>query len=339
MRNKTFIPAIASWRGQSPGGGGQRRALAVKMNNFFEEDGSLAPTETSSSPVGTWPLKNEKRRRPRRPRPLTATLERPRLLDIALQGKIDMSLMRKELLSIYTLMRVPLVVKQPTRQIKRPKGAEISDESLDDENTAPLKVKAKTKKCPKSNESIPSIVIDVPQKGSARIPVLRRDKSPLKLVTAMGRNVKISGRRKIDEAFCGPISRPLAQPCDSCGRASRPERLHTHPPPPSPVSPATIKVIKPSSSARTRSQDVGISIVFRDGKVQGTAASVVDRRRRSPVRRAPPEGPRPSRAEPEPEPHVAGVPLLCSYCGRRFGSASIAIHEAKCREVRTCLLF
>lgn len=48
-------------------------------------------------------------------RPLTATLERPQILDVELATKIDMSLIRKEFLCIANLCRVPLNTLTVTR--------------------------------------------------------------------------------------------------------------------------------------------------------------------------------------------------------------------------------
>ncbi|XP_021938148.1 uncharacterized protein LOC110838834 isoform X2 [Zootermopsis nevadensis] len=52
-------------------------------------------------------------------RPQTATLERPRILDVTLLGKIDMSLTRKGLLSISNLCIAPLDNIQTSRDAKR----------------------------------------------------------------------------------------------------------------------------------------------------------------------------------------------------------------------------
>jgi hypothetical protein len=52
-------------------------------------------------------------------RPQTATLERPRILDVTLLGKIDMSLTRKGLLSISNLCIAPLDSVEASRDVKR----------------------------------------------------------------------------------------------------------------------------------------------------------------------------------------------------------------------------
>lgn len=52
-------------------------------------------------------------------RPQTATLERPRILDVTLLGKIDMTLMRKGLLSISSLCMAPLDNVQTSTDAKR----------------------------------------------------------------------------------------------------------------------------------------------------------------------------------------------------------------------------
>lgn len=77
----------------------------------------------------TWPLKRDKKTEDEeRKRPLTATLEKPTILDIRFMGmlrfffcryyilfflgKIDMSIIRKEFLNISNLCRLPLVIKK-----------------------------------------------------------------------------------------------------------------------------------------------------------------------------------------------------------------------------------
>lgn len=63
----------------------------------------------------TWPLKKssngDEEKAEENRRPLTATLEKPTILDIRYVGKIDMSLIRKEFLSITNLCRIPLVIQ------------------------------------------------------------------------------------------------------------------------------------------------------------------------------------------------------------------------------------
>ncbi|XP_023723625.1 uncharacterized protein LOC111873274 isoform X2 [Cryptotermes secundus] len=79
-------------------------------------------TDISSS---TWPKMKRSESNPcdvdvaRIVRPQTATLERPRILDVALLRKIDMSLTRKGLLSISNLCIAPLDNVQASRDSKR----------------------------------------------------------------------------------------------------------------------------------------------------------------------------------------------------------------------------
>lgn len=79
-------------------------------------------TDISSS---TWPKMKRSESNPgdvdvaRIVRPQTATLERPRILDVTLLGKIDMSLTRKGLLSISNLCIAPVDNVQASRDSKR----------------------------------------------------------------------------------------------------------------------------------------------------------------------------------------------------------------------------
>ncbi|XP_050305951.1 uncharacterized protein LOC126743062 isoform X2 [Anthonomus grandis grandis] len=74
----------------------------------------------------TWPLKRGKNANKteheerKHQRPLTATLDKPTILDIRFMGKIDMSTVRKEFLNISNLCRLPLVLKPKEKNNGRP---------------------------------------------------------------------------------------------------------------------------------------------------------------------------------------------------------------------------
>lgn len=284
----------SKWRNQSPSvKSAPKRVLTVKMNNFFED-------KTCDQDTGTWPLKGSKRRRPR---PLTATLAKPRLLDITLLGKIDMSLMRKELLSVYRLMRMPIErVNVSEKKLKKKK----------DEND---------KKLVKNDILIE--ITDAKETENAII-ALRKEKSPFKLFPCSNSTKRNKG--KVDVAFSGPLAgRPLTKPCDSCGRASRPERLHAHPQKAS-LSPARIK-----SSPRPGEEYEKISlssIKSPTERLEPTTAATVTL---SPIHQKHHKK-ADSSAKRSPD-KIDEAPPLCIYCGRRFGTTSLPIHEAKCREV------
>ena len=84
----------------------------------------LSP-ETNDIISATWPKMKRSEARSgivdvaRIVRPQTATLERPRILDVTLLGKIDMTLMRKGLLSISSLCMAPLDNVQISTDAKR----------------------------------------------------------------------------------------------------------------------------------------------------------------------------------------------------------------------------
>ncbi|XP_077299498.1 uncharacterized protein LOC143920494 [Arctopsyche grandis] len=283
MKSDIAIRAVPKWRGQSPGvKSAPRKVLAVKMNNFFDEKPSDLETETE-----TWPLKSTNNKK--RPRPLTATLAKPRLLDITLLGKIDMSLMRKELLSVYRLMKMPI------------ERLTVADKKLS------MLKKTRDENGPNGRKSFKKdIVIEITDATETENSViaLRKDKSPFKLFPGGKQR-----NRKVDAAFSGPAGQLLAKPCDSCGRASRPERLHAHPHRVS-LSPTRIKLADLSEKStcdknRKFSAEVLSPIHPKCVKKEGKQS--------------------PSEKQRE-------APPICSFCGRRFGTSSLPIHEAKCRE-------
>lgn len=287
MKNDTN--SRPKWRNQSPSvKSAPKRVLTVKMNNFFED-------KPSDQDTGTWPLKGSKRRRPR---PLTATLAKPRLLDITLLGKIDMSLMRKELLSVYRLMRMPI--------------ERVSDKKL-------KKKKDDDKKSVKNDIMIE--ITDAKETENAII-ALRKEKSPFKLFPCSNGVKRNKG--KVDVAFSGPLTgKTLTKPCDSCGRASRPERLHAHPQKMS-LSPVRVK-----SSPRPGEEHEKLSLSTKSPteRLEPVTAATVTL---SPIHQ---KHHKKADSSAKRSPDKDEAPPLCPYCGRRFGTTSLPIHEAKCREV------
>lgn len=285
MKSDIAIRSVPKWRGQSPGvKSAPRKVLAVKMNNFFDEKPSDLETET-------WSLKGTNKRRPR---PLTATLAKPRLLDITLLGKIDMSLMRKELLSVYRLMKMPIerlnVTDKKLSMLKKTKDENVSHGRKSFKKDIVIEITGATE----TENSVIALTKDV-----------IKDKSPFKLFPVG----KHRNRSKVDAAFSGPTGQLLAKPCDSCGRASRPERLHAHPQKVS-LSPARMKLAdlseKPTCDKNRKFSPEVLSPIL---------PKCVKK-----------EGKQPSEKQNE-------APPICSFCGRRFGTSSLPIHEAKCREV------
>ncbi|KAF4527495.1 hypothetical protein B566_EDAN015432 [Ephemera danica] len=171
------------------------------------------------------------------PRPQTATLERPRVLDTTYLTKLDMSLTRKALLSVTNLCKVPVGKRKiPLRSAGRIVGARRlkprpseADESWEDESVSEVERPVKEKKTLRN------------QVGSKRI-VVARDKSETKsrqdTPNAKVRN-SVSSPCRGDHSRKATTPRNIPEPCRSCGRTDLPERLHSHP-----------KITKPTENNR-----------------------------------------------------------------------------------------
>lgn len=106
----------------------------------------------------TWPASKKSKEIDENKRPLTATLDKPTILDIRLIGKIDMSKIRKEFLNISNLCRMPLLIKKaknsklrrplslpPTDIVKKKKITSYGDDvsAGEEESTRSVKVTGK----------------------------------------------------------------------------------------------------------------------------------------------------------------------------------------------------
>lgn len=169
-------------------------------------------------------------------RPLTATLEKPTVLDINLIGKIDMSTIRKEFLNISNLCRLPLILKSKkmkgvisrpaTVKFKKTRRSETSEDSLDEEN---ISVKsARKSKVPRPNNRLKQL--DALSKQSS---IKKSVSDPNNNKSSDGKNVvdikilKLPRKNLNDDVNVS--SKLLTQPCTTCGRANQPERFHSHP--------------------------------------------------------------------------------------------------------------
>lgn len=170
----------------------------------------------------TWPLKKENNTKKDKPpnnndRPLTATLEKPTILDINFIDKLDMSLVRKEFLNITTICRMPLIIKNHKRLIK---------------SVQPVKLKKKincnnnnTNNNNNNNNSEDSCMED---SLSAKSTKKLQKKSP----NGDNNNNKIKKQRKHLTSSVPNNETPIKQlpePCKTCGRPDQPERFHSHP--------------------------------------------------------------------------------------------------------------
>ncbi|XP_071053485.1 uncharacterized protein [Onthophagus taurus] len=179
-------------------------------------------------------------------RPLTATLEKPQVLDIRYIDKIDMSLVRKEFLCITNLCRaLPVAVSKARRKpppnsqrrhgVTRPlilpsKGIQkisrpgTSDDSWEDESSCSQTPTARAKKYDLNRRHK---MIKQPAPVTSSAPV----RKPSKKISHNDTNNNFNTYRVTKKRMVVPL------PCNTCGRPDQPERFHSHPETPGNHSP------------------------------------------------------------------------------------------------------
>ncbi|XP_066262351.1 zinc finger protein 474-like isoform X1 [Euwallacea similis] len=212
--------------------------------------------------IKTWPRKSEKKgEEEERKRPLTATLEKPTILDIRYMSKIDMSIIRKEFLNITNLCRLPLVIKSKGNAYKqlsilnadiykttkkKRKKAEPSDDSHEDEESsviqsaklqAPANALMRSRSSRSSNKSV---INRVKQNSILAIKNSINDANNNKTLKVPSRKPNLTTIRmvkRMPSPDLGKSSTKLPSPCKTCGRPDLPERFHSHPATPLKLSP------------------------------------------------------------------------------------------------------
>lgn len=161
-------------------------------------------------------------------RPLTATLEKPQILDIKFIRKIDMSLIRKELLSITNFCRVPLTVIKvfdKTGICERPLSLPSTSDKL---STSKTSKRSKTSLSTNENYRIRPTTSENSLKNL----------TPLKSTSAYKGLIKKSTNytnihEKLSKTDVRKVTNKklvkLPEPCTTCGRPEQPERFHSHP--------------------------------------------------------------------------------------------------------------
>lgn len=292
---------------------------------------SLGVKTNEISSSASWPkLKRfqgsvNKERKEEYPRPRTATLERPRVLNISLIGKIDMTrLTRKGLLSISNLCIAPLEAKRNGTSLRGGHGGKtrkftVPQKSLrrrtqqdsDDDSSAvsPPPAPPKQQKQQRRRDSRDR------KKGAASNQSEEDDSS-----TSVGAKqpLRVPNKRKSvlelgAEKGRSSTSVPLPQPCTTCGRPEQPERLHSHPPPRQATPASVAPQPAPKSSVRKP-----VPMNFRSSVSSTTMPA----------------------SQPKPPPEVKaheklGRPrtVVCYLCGREFGTKSYPLHEPHCLQV------
>ncbi|XP_018573986.1 uncharacterized protein LOC108913016 isoform X2 [Anoplophora glabripennis] len=301
----------------------------------------------------TWTPKREKKNKKteEQPRPLTATLEKPMILDISLVGKIDMSKIRKEFLNISNLCRVPLIIKNKNvLKVNRPlslpppekhknKKKKISDaeDSFEDEESTSVQSARKIK-----NDKINNKIKTASKKGGLLRPATISDannnktlKVPRKCGVANGKVMNLKSELI--------KSTKLPEPCSTCGRPDQPERFHSHPAtlmrstgkrteesPKIPVKSTVQKPVAIKYKSKTNAEKKAIS----PPRKPLTSTPPVQKASHIPqtVQRTSNPTVTSKPAEPVPRAKSAKRTLTCYLCGREFGTASLPLHEPKCLE-------
>ncbi|KAF2884241.1 hypothetical protein ILUMI_21933 [Ignelater luminosus] len=312
----------------------------------------------------TWPPRRNENKNKNEERPLTATLEKPQILDIRFIGKIDMSLIRKEFLSIANLCRNPLtitkvckkaavnnrrrnVINRPlslpscdgkltvARRVKRP---ETSEDSWEDEESSSSQAQSAKSSSNISKISVKKITPPTLLTGKRQV-MKRLDK---KITSDPNNNQKLTKIvHKRGESNNTPAegkkptlqqSTKLPQPCKTCGRPDQPERFHSHPAtPPKPLKKMDEAVKIPTKS--TVQKPVAIKFQSKKNDNKPIALKKPPLPVQNLVHTPPPGGDGHGQVQGD-RPKTGKGPrtLTCYLCGREFGTASLPLHEPKCLE-------
>lgn len=278
-------------------------------------------------------------------RPLTATLEKPTILDISFIDKIDMTLMRKE---FFSLCRLPLtislkkikanpkelIIKRPVRPLslpasnkpwvaKRTKNYDTSEDSVEEESTRSVK-----NKIANPNAKIEPI--------AARKTTIR----PCAVNKSSDSNNNIFKTyrlpRKLTPSVALKPAKPtkLPEPCKTCGRSDQPERLHSHPVTRLRNSRKMEESVKLPITKNTVQKPTAMRYKSKlQGSKEKRAPSPVKRSVTSPTKGRVEKAKEDGRTKEAERVKSAKRTLTCYLCGREFGTASLPLHEPRCLQV------
>lgn len=195
-----------------------------------------------------------------RPRPDTATLERPLVLDPGLLRSVDMTRLTRD--------RLDHLVK---REGERERAASEEPRRM---MNATFRVRSHVRKGLREVFSSPI--------------QLQHQPPPEKEITKKSPKSKEEKkeRKNVEDIFGTLLSVPT--PCSTCGRAERPERLHAHPSVPRSKR-SKLREDQENAAVRT-SVTKPVAMKFRSGKTRGEKhADVPDSRKTSPEEKDPPK--------------------------------------------------
>lgn len=302
-------------------------------------------------------------------RPLTATLEKPTVIDIRFVGKLDMTIITQEVLALYNICKLPL---KSTKENKR--SASLDSRFSPPSRPLSLGSIEANKKCKntRSNEMIndQSGVLSARSAKKSKVP-LRKIKSPIVLnklnevdkilndnklnsevlslsdpnnnntrkLSKLGKKRSIMNDiHKTNTATQDASSKSikLLEPCKTCGRPDQPERFHSHP------AHVQLKPIKQSEDlVKTLTKNTvqkPIAIKYKS-KLFDKETCLSARRRTVPAQKtiqvSPADNIKPVEEIRDRPRTMSGKSrmLTCYLCGREFGTASLPLHEPKCLQV------
>ncbi|KAK3863135.1 hypothetical protein Pcinc_031048 [Petrolisthes cinctipes] len=174
---------------------------------------------------------------PRRNRPSTATLKKPKVLDASLRTALDMSKMTRSMVDQLILSRDNQTQQQQPQQShsgfgyyssdftsssssssSSPGSKSPFDDSCDSETEA-RRARPSTMRLPRPsrNITVPVITSAAPSRPGKKTSSLR---------SFLPRGL----RKQVEEVFTGPKNKvKIPVPCQTCGKEQNPERFHSHP--------------------------------------------------------------------------------------------------------------
>ncbi|XP_074032606.1 uncharacterized protein isoform X2 [Leptinotarsa decemlineata] len=220
--------------------------------------------------IKTWPPKSKHKDNDceENKRPLTATLEKPTILDIRLMGKIDMSKIRKEFLNISNLCRMPIILKgpkvtKPHRPLSLPPAKKTKKKQSDPDDSWEDEESSRSSKLPK--------------KRIARLKPGEVKKVAKCCDTNNNKTSKVPRRTavKVLGVANDAQSTKLPEPCKSCRRSDLPERFHSHPANP----PKTVAKMGDASKSQVKSTvQKPIAIKYKSKPKSGIKPSALPKR-------------------------------------------------------------
>lgn len=267
----------------------------------------------------TWQPKDKQEEEPQRP--LTATLEKPTILNISFIDKIDMTLMRKEFFALSNLCRLPLTINL--------KKTQKQHQEICRKPTRPLSLPASEIKrnCKKSNSEDETHLRCI-KKSVIPLKSLQINKSPKncsKTHSDTNNNTKLPRKLPPTTRLNYVKSTKLPEPCKTCGRSDQPERLHSHP-------------VTSVRSVKKTMEDSKNKAPIKNTVQKPVAMKYQSKKATSPTKKTPtPPQTKPVQNKPKNDeqarPKSGKKTLTCHLCSREFGTASLPLHEPKCLEV------